>query len=78
MICSGENPFFAIYSPFCEIISGIVQGGHVTLTKMVVCAILLAIRVLDMAKGAFSAEGQAQSIIHAYVVQPDLTLKSIY
>jgi len=30
MICSGVNPFLAIYPPFYEIISGIVQGGHVS------------------------------------------------
>jgi len=33
MICSGVNPFLAIYPPFYEIISGIVQGGHVNYEK---------------------------------------------
>jgi hypothetical protein len=31
MICSGVNPFLAIYPPpFYEIITGIVLGGQVT------------------------------------------------
>lgn len=31
MICSDVYPFLAIYSPFYEIITGIVLGGQVTL-----------------------------------------------
>jgi hypothetical protein len=37
MICSGENPFLAIYPPFCEIISGIFQGGHVKSRSLSYC-----------------------------------------
>jgi hypothetical protein len=36
MICSGTYLFLTIYSPFYDIISGIVSGGQVKVTEKII------------------------------------------
>ncbi|MBM4432413.1 MAG: hypothetical protein FJ025_00215 [Chloroflexi bacterium] len=46
MICSGVNPFLAISTPFYEIITGIVPGGHVNWTKKYLRSVQIILNVM--------------------------------